>query len=125
MGKGSPNEGRSMIDKIDRYDEEQHNDPMEHDLGPHPTATRVRSYLRDHPFWTSKDGQVFETVQDVEDDHLMNLVPFISSRAHGLDMLMKNILDDDQRNVIEKRAELLRGKAKACIEEADRRKLLV
>ncbi len=99
----------------------QDNFPIE-DFGPHP-ATQVRSYLRKKPFWTSRDGVVYETVQDIKDEHLMNLVPFISSRAHGLDMLMKT-LDEDQKQSMKKNVELLREKARVCIEEASRRKLL-
>ncbi len=101
----------------------QDNFPIE-DFGPHPvTQVAIRSYLRKKPFWTSRDGEVFETVQDIEDNHLMNLIPFMSSRAHGLDMLMKT-LDEDQKQSIKKNAEILREKARACIEEASRRKLL-
>lgn len=112
-----------MIARVDRYDEDQHNiDPRDDFDFIEPPI--IRSYLRERPFWTSKDGEVFETVEDIEDDHLMNLVPFISSRAQGLDLLMKNHLDEDQKQSLKGRAELLRHKARMCIEEADRRKLL-
>ncbi|KKK59128.1 hypothetical protein LCGC14_3037460, partial [marine sediment metagenome] len=91
-----------MTAKIDRYDEDQHNiGPEDEFVFPEDEfdsdPPRVSSYLRERPFWTSKEGVVFERVEDIEDDHLMNLVPFISSRAHGLDMLMKNDLDEDQK----------------------------
>ncbi len=110
---------------IDRFDEEQHNFPTEHDLGPHPvTQVVIRSYHRKKPFWMSKDGQVFEIVEDIEDEHLLNLITFLAARAHGLDQLMKT-LDDDLRETMKGNAEIIREKTRACIEEAAKRKLLV
>ncbi len=114
---------------IQRFDA-QHNwtgrDQQEdfEDFGPHPaTQVVIRSYHRKKPFWMSKDGQVFETVEEIEDEHLLNLITFLAARAHGLDQLIKT-LDDDLSQAIKGNAEIIRQKTRVCIEEAAKRKLL-
>ncbi len=77
-----------------------------------------------NPIWVAKDGREFYSLEDFDNDHLMNMIPFVARDIFNMSVYITSLHDEDERALQQRWIDKRLSLSGDLLDEAKRRGLI-
>ncbi len=76
------------------------------------------------PIWVTKDGRLFYSPKEFDDDHLMNMIPFVARDIFNMSVYITSLHDEDEQVLVQQWVDKRLSLSGDLLDEAKRRGLI-